>query len=122
MIMLPKLEGYVIYNPANGLFSGGGMNCGSWSNWRKNPKIWKKIGHLKSHLNQFVYEDYYSHYNITNRTRRIIIIFDSYIGCKVVDITTQQEINLDIVKYLENKANEIVNNHSPSEYVIEHRK
>lgn len=40
---------YKIRDPETGLFSTGG----STPAWHKTGKIWKQLGHIKAHLNQF---------------------------------------------------------------------
>lgn len=51
---LPKLEGYVIYNPATGMYSKGG----TYGIWAKKPKIWSDAAHVKAHLAMYVNRDY----------------------------------------------------------------
>lgn len=50
---LPKPKGYIIYDPETGLYSRGG----DFNGWKKNPKIWANIGHLKNHFNLFISSD-----------------------------------------------------------------
>lgn len=48
---IPTIEhSYVIFDPNTGLYSKGG----SYKVWRKKPKVWANIGHLKNHLNMFL--------------------------------------------------------------------
>lgn len=43
---------FVIYSPSRDLYSMGGI-CGSWgARWGKG-KIWKTLGHVKTHLSQY---------------------------------------------------------------------
>lgn len=88
-----KIEGYCICNPKTGLYSKGGYS----PKWKKKPKIWSNIGHLKNHLNMFVNMDY---------TNNLIIIRNVYEDCFVYDLVTQEphtsfnikEFLLDVAK------------------------
>jgi hypothetical protein len=92
----PELKGFVIYNPANQLFSGGG----SMPKWKKKPKIWANIGHLKNHLlgalDRGCPRDYYS------SPVKKYEVSSVYFGCEVYDIINDQKIDFDIYEYFEN--------------------
>jgi hypothetical protein len=51
-----QIEGFVIYNPQTKLFSRGGFS--RLKLWSKRAKIWGTLGHVKNHLNMFVYREY----------------------------------------------------------------
>lgn len=77
-----KLEGYAIYNPATGLWSKGGTG----HDWKKKPKIWSNIGHLKNHLNLGIFARYSNKWN--DEPCSHFIISNRYNGCVVIDVTT----------------------------------
>lgn len=92
-IPIPKVEGFVIYNPDEGLFSSGGARpC-----WRKKPKIWANIGHLKNHLHGAIDRSWYSGYD----SRKYVIMSPFYKGAVVLDITTGKSIDLNIYQWFE---------------------
>jgi hypothetical protein len=90
-IPLPKLQGYVIYNPATEKFSKGGYG----PKWGNTPKIWTNIGHLKNHLNYAACRYGYGH-----NENSVIVMKYIYQGCVVLDITTKSDINFDIEGYI----------------------
>ena len=53
-MILPKLEGYVIYDPVSGLFSKGG----TISYWQKKGKIWASMSAVHCHLAQYIKDIY----------------------------------------------------------------
>lgn len=88
------LKGWAIFNPKTGLWSKGGTG----PEWRKSPKIWANMGHLKNHLNLFIHTHYANRY----RSARLdppghggdvshFVISRIYDGCIVVDVTTGEE-------------------------------
>lgn len=81
---LPKLEGYVIYNPTTGLYSKGG----SYGVWSKRPKIWSSIGAVKNHLVQYVSRDY-TNYEATGKAT--LIITNHYKGAVVLNVADGSE-------------------------------
>ena len=91
-IPLPRMEGYVIYNPDTGLFSAGGTG----PTWRKKPKIWSGLGPLKNHLQLFV--NSYGRY-----AEKKILIQGVYKGCICLDITTGLE-TFDMHAYMLQRA------------------
>ncbi len=88
-----KMEGYVIVDPATGLFSSGGMS----PKFKKRGKVWANIGHLKNHLAQFVYQ-YYREKEYT-----IVKAAEPYRKAKVYDIVSNKEL-FDVWEYLEELA------------------
>lgn len=78
-----KLEGYAIYNPSTGLWSRGGTGPNLW---KKKPKIWSNIGHLKNHLNLSIHCEYANQWNKVERSH--FNISARYSGCVVIDVTT----------------------------------
>lgn len=91
---LPKIEGFVIYNPVTDLYSKGGQ----YPKWSKKPKIWTNIGHVKLHLNQLIYPLYYE---------RKLIFRNCYKNCGLFDIVTQEK-PFEIIDYLDEKLQEIL--------------
>lgn len=89
-VPLPKLEGYVIYNPEKELFSSGGTN----PKWQKKPKIWGNLGHLKNHLHMAIgpHPAYYE-----DKVRKVCTV---YKGCVVINIVTQETLDFDIYEYV----------------------
>lgn len=90
----PELKGFVIYNPKYELFSSGGQG----PSWRKKPKIWSNIGHLKTHvlgaLDRGVFDSY-------KKDTRDYPVSPVYIGCEVYDIINDQKIDFDFYAYFE---------------------
>ena len=84
----PKMEGYVIYNPHNQLFSTGGCV----PQWKKHGKIWSGIGPLKNHLNLFIYTQY--------RNKKIVINYVVYKDCEIFNIFTNRKADLSISEYM----------------------
>jgi len=98
--MNPIDKSYAIYNPKTGLWSAGGMGPA----WRKTPKCWSP-GPFKNHLRQFVRTQYLGPYRPNHMwpvkdLERVIIIYDSYAGCEVYDMLTQDKSEFDILTYL----------------------
>jgi hypothetical protein len=95
-VQLPKLEGYVIYNPATGLFAKKGDH-----GWSKSGNVWRTLPHLKNHIQQkCVWVDYnYDPSFIKSATSVTIRVFGHYKGCVVMDLTTGQEAPLKIEDY-----------------------
>jgi len=89
----PELKGFVIYNPANGLFSRGG----SAPRWDKKPKIWNNIGHLKNHLHAALDRGSYRNGN----NDKEYTVSNIYRDCVVYDIVSDTEVDLDMYKYIE---------------------
>lgn len=94
MITVPKitLTGYGILNTATNYWSKGGCRM----NWGKTPKIWRKIEHLKNHLNLMVQHSY--------RDSKILIS-TRYKDSVVIDISTGQVYPLKIDDFLNDVAN-----------------
>lgn len=110
--VLPKMEGFVIYNPATGLFSKGGTN----GTWAKRPKIYTSLGHLKSHLTQFVNTQY--RWGEQGRLSARIVVSGHYKGCQVLNVTDGSDA-LDIHTYMMDFAKRERNrHHNPSVYQI----
>lgn len=79
--------GYAIYRPADGLWSKGGTAPA----WKKAPKIWSNIGHMKNHLNLFVGTHYVSASTKCSSFGSDVghfVISRIYDGCHVIDVTT----------------------------------
>ena len=91
-IVMPilKMEGYVIADPATGLFSTGGTN----PKFKKKGKIWSTLGHLKNHLAQFM-EKYYSKGADPYRETK----------AKAYDIVTGKEL-FDVSEYINIRGKE----------------
>ena len=81
-IPIPKMEGYVIYNPSNQKFSRGGTSSNLPNFWSRKPKIWRRIGDLKNHLVLYINVSYYN---------KIFKITDTYKGCIILNIVDQTE-------------------------------
>jgi hypothetical protein len=102
MVIVPKpeLKGFVIFNPDNDLFSGGGQ----YPPWRKKPKIWGNIGHVKNHLlvalDHGAYRDSYSTSKSCVNDKKEYRISNRYLGCIVYDIVTDKEVDFDIYQYM----------------------
>lgn len=89
----PELKGFVIYNPALAMFSTGGTK----PKWKKHGKIWGNIGHLKNHLLAA----------LEGGSRgRDYVIYNTYQGCEIYNIVTDQKHDLDIYEYVTNHAKE----------------
>ena len=86
-IIIPKLEGFMIYSEKNQGFSSGGYDV----RWKKKGKIWHNIGHVKNHL-QVRAPIFYP-----NKTWYIA---PDYQDAVVVDIMTREKA-LDIFEYLD---------------------
>lgn len=90
---IPKLKGFMIYNTETGETAGKGIN-----NFKaKGGKVWANLGHLKNHLQLYIWRDY--------RTKEIVIqCADILRKCVVYDISTQQPVpDFDILAYLRDK-------------------
>lgn len=86
-----KFEGYVIYNPATGMYSGGGAY--SDKIWRKRPRFWTSIGALKNHIAMVAV--------FTRHSKKQIVYRQVYKDCQVIDAKTQQPVsNFDIDSYI----------------------
>ena len=100
IIPKPELKGFVIYNPAIELFSGGGSS----PTWRKKPKIWANIGHLKTHvlgaLDRGVICDPHYGRRVQNDAKEYQVS-PVYQGCEVYDIINDQKIDFDFYDYFE---------------------
>lgn len=84
----PKMEGYVIYNPATGVFSSGGVT----PRWGPRPKIWSSIGALKNHIGLFIPGKYWpggGPSEIKMSPARW-----PYAGCVILDIFAEKEFDL----------------------------
>lgn len=102
-IPLPKLEGYVIYDPTTGLFSSGGMP--GKMHWRKKPKIWTGIGPLKNHLRQFKWHDYDRDINGYSIDEFILKVSECYKHAVIIDISTGKEHDLKPYDFLTHVVN-----------------
>lgn len=79
----PGSLGYIIYNPKTQQF-------GNKRGMSKSPKVWNKLGHLKSHLNLILVP-----YPMNN----IIKVNSTYNDCVIVDLATHMKVELDIKEY-----------------------
>ena len=87
------LKGYAIYAPGRSMWSKGGTN----PQWKKTPKVWANLGHLKNHLQQFIVTSYPKTYGGQGKFRML----NTYVGCVVYDITTGHPVQgFDIYTYL----------------------
>lgn len=105
MIPIPKVSGFVIYNPKTGLFSKGGSYSFNDTDrlWSKTPKIWKAIGHVKNHLSQYVgnlTKDYNNNiwlYHVSN------VYFNSLV-LDITDTSNNQKSVFNIQQFMLEKA------------------
>lgn len=96
---IADIEGFVIYNPANKMFSKGGMSKDIWS---KSPKIWPNLGRLKQHVL------YRLGGGIDYDNKKIYIPLD-YKDCFALNLNGQI-VDFDFVRY-------VVDNHGKSFYL-----
>lgn len=73
-------------------------------NWRKRPKVYKKLAHLKSHLAQFILRVY-----IFEKETLILLIPDVFDNCVIYNFKEQRESDIDIYDLLKEH---IKNNYS----------
>lgn len=85
-ISIPEIKGFVIYNTKTQLFSSGGC----YPRWKKKPKIWSDVGHLKNHLSQLIRNGYQTYY-----------FDDVYKDAIILDMLTKKESDIKIYEYLE---------------------
>ena len=107
---IPKLEGYVIYNPSTGLYSKGGT-AGVFA---PRPKIWSSVGAVKNHLALFVNRHYEYVLNEEDSSRKqkcSIIISTHYKGCNVINLVDSTE-PFKIHDYMKEKAEKDVKSYS----------
>lgn len=107
-IPIPKLEGYVIWNPDNGKFSRGGYQPVKWT---KNGKIWSQIGHLKNHI--------YLAIIATRYERKEFILRNDYKGCIVYDVATGQPANIDIYEIARKKVEKEISGYFKNYKIVE---
>lgn len=102
-INLPKLhmEGYVIVNPNTGEFSSGGCDV----KFKKKGKIWRTLGHVKSHIIMLI-ELCENHSKYTTDLNWSTLRL--YKGCKVYEIGQQKEV-LDVWEYAKETAQKRIN-------------
>jgi hypothetical protein len=89
---LPKLEGYVIYNPDTGMYSKGG----SYGVFSPRPKIWSSIGAVKNHLALYINRHYH-------KLESSVVISTHYKGCVVLNLVDGTE-PFKIHDYMKDKA------------------
>ena len=100
-IKLPKLEGYVIFDPESGLFSRGRM-CG-YGKWQKKGKIWSSMRAVHCHLAQYIFEQYsYEYLNFKIKDISYINKYDKK-EAYVVDLT-----NGDVVASVKDIIDELI--------------
>lgn len=102
-ILLPtlKLQGYVIVNPATGLFSSGSCDV----KFKKKGKVWSTLGHVKSHITMLV--EHRRSY-IRSEIDLTLGCLSLYKGCKVYEIGEGIEV-LDVWDYAKNSAQKMIN-------------
>lgn len=116
MVNLPKLEGYMIYNPKTELFSKGGID----PSWKKQGKIWSKLGHLKNHLIQSCIVKKYGHYingeYVNDKFIKVnLLSYDgknNYKDCVIINVATGQVVS-DVLSLLK----ELVANQQKNYYL-----
>lgn len=91
-----KLQGYVIVNPLTEEFSSGGC----YVQFRNKGKIWRSLGHVKSHITMLV--------ELTRSYNKKAFMLSSstlalYKGCKVYEIGEKVEV-LDVWEYAKASA------------------
>jgi hypothetical protein len=104
---IPKLEGYVIYNPSTGLYSKGGT-VGVFAT---RPKIWSSVGAVKNHLALFVNRRYDQVFTPERSQRCSVIISAHYKGFHVINLVDSTE-PFRIYDYMKEKAEKDVKSYS----------
>jgi predicted metalloendopeptidase len=122
-IPIPKLEGYVICDVDEQTFSSGGCLPA----FTKRPKFYKKIGHVKNHLNLHSYKRF-SHYNEPTKTVTLIVSDDyKNRNCVVYDIRDNSVV-LNVTEYFKEQLNKMKNeyitryNYNPENVIIDYEK
>ncbi len=106
---IPTPSGFVIVDVTTGLYSSGG----SFPRFRKTPKIWTKINHVKSHLSMFVGEKHAIEIDpvtYVKSIRKILTVWEPYgeLGRYLIqDISTGQ--TEDVCKYFSKKLHDTIN-------------
>lgn len=101
IVPLKPIIGFAIYNPDTQKWSRGGYR----PKWSNTPKIWTRIGDLKSHLQNQIYD----HYPRSGDNEYKIIINSTYKNCIIVDISTNlPSKQIDLYLYLEEVAHKHV--------------
>jgi hypothetical protein len=90
-------KGFVIHNPKTGLYSRGGWNVQDI--WSLTPKIWETFGDVKTHI-KFVLDAGFNFVDETCYVHRI------YIGCKVINVETNEILDFDPTEYYVKKKKE----------------
>jgi hypothetical protein len=123
---IPKLEGYVIYNPETQLFSSGGMHI----LWKKKGKIWATIGNLKNHIRLHMRCQYANRgYQVDENGDRFFgilpneiskfVIPKTYKNCVILDIATGENIELTPNEYLRQIAEKEIEGHYKNWIIVE---
>lgn len=87
---IPKIEGFVIWNAKTKMFRQPGY-------WRKTPKIWTKLGSVKSHLSGQLMREY--------STRTCWVPKTEYEDAYVIDISRNATVEgFSILEYLRQRA------------------
>lgn len=123
-IAIPKIQGYVICDIDEKTFSRGGM-VAKFS--LKSPKIYKNIGHVKTHLLQHIITNY-THYS--NPIKRVYFMISNCYknrNCVVYDITDNSVV-LNVTEYFKEQLNKKKNeqikryNYAPENVIINYEK